>query len=109
MPPIGWRVRPWRGSDPQSFHRRQVAVLDAQVRAQDEEPVHVLRERGQQLRALPIREGAQRRMGCPCHEIKLALAQRLHGFWHGEEKLQLGIVALALEEPQLHRGHRREI
>src|SRR5215467_4394479 len=56
------RFRPstGRGADPQSLEGAQVPARGAQVAAQDQEPVHVLRQRAKEPAAAPVPERVER-------------------------------------------------
>ena len=98
-----------RRADPLALHGVDVAALDLEVRAHDQEPVGVLRQRAEELDALPFRKRRRRRMRRAADEIGLAVAQRLVAFADRIDQLQLRIEALFLEEAHLHRGDGGEI
>ena len=91
------------------FTACEVAALRAEVLAQHEEPVHVLREGGEQLAALPVPERVERRVRGARHEVEPPVAQFLVGPGDGKQQLDRRVEALLLEETQLDRGDRREV
>ena len=82
------------GADHPPFHRVDVARRRREVGAQHQEPVHALRQRREQLAALPLREGAQRDVRGSGHEIDPAVAQRLVGLVVREDELVRGVEPL---------------
>ena len=58
--PLEAEIDQWRGADLQSLDRVDVALLRLEVGAQDQEPVGVLRERSEELAALPAGKGKRR-------------------------------------------------
>src|SRR4029079_6943793 len=70
-------VDQWRSADPPAFHGFDIAALHLEVRAHNQEPVGVLRQRGDKLYPWPSRECGWRRMRRAADEIRLAVAQRL--------------------------------
>ena len=71
--------------------------LRREISCSDQKPVHVLRERAQQLAALPVLERIQRRVRGAADEVEPALAQLLVGLGHRVEELERGVEALLPE------------
>ena len=89
--------------------RGDVTALDVKVRAHDQEPVGVLRQRAEEFDAVPFRKGRRRRMRRAADEVGLAVPQRLVAFADRIDQLEFGIEAFFLEEAHLHRGDGGEI
>ena len=92
-----------------AFDGADVAALHLEVRAHDQEPVGVLRQRAEELHALPFRKRRRRRMRRAADEVGLAVAQRLVALADRIDQLELGIEALLLEEAHLHRRDGGEV
>ena len=100
---------PGRGADPLAPQRREVAAGDAEIGPHDQEPVHALRQRAEQLDAAPFGKGRQRAVRRAADEIDRAVAQRLVGAVDREDQLGRDVEPLLREKPELGRRHRRKI
>ena len=100
---------PGRRADASSLERREVAARDLEVAAHDEKPVHALRQRAEQLDALPLGKAGERAVRGAGDEIDLAVAQRLIAAVDRKDQLGGDVEPLGREKPELRRGERREI
>ena len=98
-----------RGADVEPLDGVDVALPGAEIGAQDQEPVHVLRLRGDELAALPAGEGEGRAVRRAANEINAAVAQNLQRLVDGEDQFQRHVETLGLEEAEFDRGGDREI
>src|SRR5580704_10378333 len=98
-----------RRGNTQAFERVEIAALDIEVSANGQKPVGILRQRAQQLGALPSRKRAGRRIGRTAEEMQRAVAQSLRPGPRAELAHELDVDALLLEESQISRGNRDEI
>src|SRR5205814_6030801 len=89
--------------------RREITAGDAELLAHDEEPVHALRERADELDAAPFGKSRERAMRRAADKIDGAVAQGLIGAVDRKDQLGRDIEPLALEIAELGRGQRREI
>ena len=85
--------------NPQALERTDIAALDVEVGPNSQKPVGILRQRAQELRALPARERAGRRIGRAAEEMQRAVAQLLRPVPRPELAHQLDVDAFLLEEP----------
>src|SRR5262249_40680384 len=72
-------------------------------------PVHALRLRAEQLDALPLREGRQRRMRRAADEIDRAVAHLRVALVDREDHLELDVEPFLLEEAELDRRDGGEV
>jgi len=71
-------VGPRRGADAKPLHRGEITASRRQIGAQDQEPRRPLRQRDDQLRALPSRKRQEHRVGAAGHEVDRAVTERVH-------------------------------
>jgi hypothetical protein len=102
-------VNPRRRADAATLDHVKLAAARAQILVHDQEPVHALRLRAEELHALPLRKRGQRRMRRTADEIDRAVAQRRVGLVNWEDHFERDVEALLLEEAELDRGDRREV
>src|SRR5262249_34840182 len=65
---------PRGGADAAAFDARDIAAFDADILVHDQEPVHALGLRADELHAVPFRKCRQRRVGRSADEIDRAVA-----------------------------------
>ena len=87
----------------QALDRLDLALLGVEVRAQHEEPVHVLRLRGDQLAALPARERERHAVSGAADEVDAAVAQHLERVVDREDRLELHVEPSRSKKPSSTR------
>jgi hypothetical protein len=98
-----------RCRDPQALERLDVAAANVDVLAHAHEPIGMLRQRGDELHALPRRKGARRRKRRTAEEMDGTVAQALRAVLGAILRDELDIDALLFEEAEFHGSGRHEI
>ncbi len=98
-----------RRADPASFDRAEVAGRRLEIGSHDQEPVHALRLRAQQLGAMPLRKAADHEMRGAAEKFEAAVAERRKRIFHRHNEFKLNVEAFALEHPEFDRGDNRKI
>src|SRR5207247_9467955 len=102
-------IHPGCRPDAASLDAAGIAALRLQIRVHDEEPVHALPLRAEQLHTVPLGKGSQGRVRGAADQIDLAICERRVGLVDREDQFERDVKALALEEAELDRRHRRKI
>src|SRR5690606_19660250 len=102
-------VHPRRRADRTALDHRPIALLTGQIRPHDEEPVHALPLRAEQLDTVPFRKRRQRRMRRTAYEIDVSIAQHLVAAIDRKDQLQLDVEAFVGKTAKLDRSAGREI
>jgi len=89
------------GADVQSLNGTDVTLLRVEIGAQDQKPVHVLRERSEELAAFPTRKRKRNAVGGSAHEFEAAITQDFKRPVDRKNQFQGHVEALVLEKSKL--------
>ena len=98
-----------RRRNPQALERAEIAALDVEVGAHAEEPIGMLRQRAEQLGALPAWKSPRRGVGRTAEEMQRTVTQPFRPVAGAVAVLKHDVDALLLEEAKLDRRDRDEI
>ena len=85
-----------------------IAALGAEIGVHDQEPVHALRLRAEELHALPFGKRRQRRMRRAADEIDRAVAQGRIGLVDREDQLEVDVEPFCRKKPEFDGRDGRE-
>src|ERR1700704_6499969 len=93
-------VDQWRGADVQTLDGADVALLRLEIGTQDQEPVHVLRERREELAAFPARKCRRHAVRGAADEIDTTIAQHFERPVDRKNQFQRHVEAFVLEKAE---------
>src|SRR5262249_12524411 len=102
-------VDPGRCSDAATLNHLEIPSPGSQVLMHDKKPVHALSLRTEQLDALPLRKGGERRMSGSANEVDRARAQCGVSLVDRKNQLELDFEPLTPEETEFDRCNGREV
>ena len=102
-------IDPRRGADAASFDDGEIAAAGAKIGMHDQEPIHALRLRADELDAMKSRKRGERRMRRAADEIDRPVAQRLVGLVDRKYQFQGDVEPFGFEEAQFDCRFGRKI